>query len=86
MKFGPFSEILARPSDGRAPPYEVWRYTVGKPIWFIFADRGNQGNFILLKSNEFREPGSAGNWLEILTPEVADEIGRWLGVNLSNVP
>lgn len=86
VKFGPFSEILARPSDGRAPPYEVWRYTVGKPIWFIFADRGNQGNFILLKSNEFREPGSAGNWLEILTPEVADEIGRWLGVNLSNVP
>ena len=87
VKFGsPPSEILARPSDGRAPPYEVWRYTVGKPIWFIFADRGNQGNFILLKSNEFREPGSAANWLEILTPEVADEIGRWLGVNLSNVP
>ena len=87
VKFGsPPSEILARPSDGRAPPYEVWRYTTGKPVWFIFADRGNQGNFVLLKSNELKEPGSAPGWLDILTPEVADEVGRWLGVNLSNVP
>lgn len=87
VKFGsPPSEIMARSSDGRAPPYEVWRYTTGKPVWFIFADRGNQGNFVLLKSNEIKEPGSSPFWLDILTPEVADEVGRWLSVNLSNVP
>jgi GWxTD domain-containing protein len=85
IKFGPPDERLQKPSDGRAPPYEVWRYTKGKPVWFIFADRGNQNNFTLMKSNELKEPGLPG-YLEILTIEVADEIGRWLGVNLENVP
>ncbi|HQW65735.1 MAG TPA: GWxTD domain-containing protein [Gemmatimonadales bacterium] len=85
IKFGPPQEVLQRPSDGRAPPYEVWRYSSGKPVWFIFADRSNQGNFTLMKSNELKEPGIPG-YLEILTIEVADEVGRWLGVNLENVP
>ncbi len=85
IKFGPPDERLQKPSDGRAPNYEVWRYSKGKPVWFIFADRGNQGFFTLMKSNELKEPGLPG-YLEILTLEVADEIGRWLGVNLENVP
>jgi GWxTD domain-containing protein len=85
IKFGPPPEVLQRPSDGRAPPYEVWRYSAGKPVWFIFADRTNQGNYTLMKSNELKEPGMPG-YLEILTLEVADEVGRWLGVNLENVP
>ncbi len=85
VRFGAPSEVLQQPSSGRAPPYEVWRYTKGKPIWFIFADPSNQGNFFLMKSNELKEPGRPG-YLEILTIEVADEVGRWLGVNLENVP
>ncbi len=85
IKFGPPPEVLQRPSDGRAPPYEVWRYSAGKPVWFIFADRTNQGNYTLMKSNELKEPGMPG-YLEILTLEVADDVGRWLGVNLENVP
>ncbi len=85
VRFGSPNEVLQRPSDGRAPPYEVWRYTNAKPLWFIFVDRGNMGNFVLLKSNELTELGIPG-FLQVLTLEVADEVGRWLGVNLETVP
>ena len=67
-RFGRPDEVTDRPSSDRAPPYVLWRYTQGRPRFFIFADRTRYGIYSLIKSNDLQEPGR-GDWAEILTPE-----------------
>ena len=69
-----------RQQEGRAPSYEVWRYTRGKLRYYIFADRSGIGNYVLMKSNDLKDPGLAG-WIEIMTPEAVRDLGQYLGLN-----
>ncbi|MEP7325204.1 MAG: GWxTD domain-containing protein, partial [Gemmatimonadota bacterium] len=60
-------EVLDKLREGRAPTYLVWRYTRGRPEWFIFADRSGLGAYKLMHSNNRMEPG-APDWTDILGP------------------
>lgn len=80
-KFGTPTDSLDRPIDGKAPPYLVWKYTRGKPRWFIFTDRSNNGNYTLLTTNENTELRAPENIVvETLTPEVCKDVAIWLGL------
>ncbi len=79
VKYGRPDERNPFPAGQRAPAFEIWRYTQGRPRFFIFADQNNFGNFRLVKTNALEET-SAANWCEILTPLVVrDEIEPLLG-------
>jgi len=80
-KYGPYDEFLDRVSVGKAPPYQVWRYTKGKDRYFIFVDRNNLGEFQLIYSNDLTEV-SRPDWQDILTADGTTDVSRWLGVNL----
>ena len=79
-KYGAPDDSLVNPMSGRGIRYLVWRMAKGKSRWFIFGDRANNGNYILLRSNEPSEPGTPG-WLELVTPEASFDIAVWLGLD-----
>jgi GWxTD domain-containing protein len=83
VRNGPPEETLQRPFEGRAVPYEVWRYRRGKDRYYVFADRsGGLGIYQLIYSNDVRETGLP-NWQEILHKEEAVvDIERFLGIDL----
>lgn len=80
-KYGPYDEFLDRVSVGKAPPYQVWRYTRGKDRYFIFVDRNNLGEFQMIYTNDLTEV-SRPDWQDILTTDGTIDVSRWLGVNL----
>ncbi len=82
-KYGPYDEFLDRVAAGRAPTYQVWRYTKQKDRYFIFVDKNNLGGFQLIYTNELTE-SSRQDWQDILTPDGVIDVGRWLGVNFFN--
>ena len=73
-------EVVEGVREGRAPSYLVWRYTRGRPEWFIFADRSGLGAYKLLHSNNRMEPGTP-DWTDILGPDAVRNIGLFLGVD-----
>jgi GWxTD domain-containing protein len=79
-KYGAPDDSLVNPMSGRGIRYLVWRMAKGKSRWFIFGDRANNGNYVLLRSNETSEPGTPG-WLELVTPEASMDIATWLGLD-----
>jgi GWxTD domain-containing protein len=79
-KFGVPDDSLVNPMSGRGIRYLVWRMARGKSRWFIFGDRSNNGNYLLMRSNETSEPGVPG-WLELITPEASMDIATWLGLD-----
>jgi len=73
--------VLRKQNEGRAPPYEVWRYTSGKGSYYIFADRTGFGAYQLIFSNDLREPGIP-SWSEVIGRKAVDDAGQFLGVDL----
>jgi GWxTD domain-containing protein len=67
--------------EGRAPPYEIWRYSSGKGAYYIFADRTGFGAFQLIYSNDLREPGIPG-WSEVVGRRAVADAGEYLGIDL----
>lgn len=70
--------------QGRAPAYQIWRYTRGKLRYYLFADRTGIGNYSLMTSNDIKELTTPG-WIEIMTPEAVRDIGQYLGLNLFEI-
>jgi GWxTD domain-containing protein len=81
IKYGTPDQVLRRQQEGRAPPYEVWSYSKGKGLYYIFADRSGFGAYTLLHSNDLKEPGLPG-WGEVLGGAALADAGRFLGVDL----
>lgn len=79
-KYGPYDELLERIAAGRAPTYQVWRYTKQKDRYFIFIDKTNMGAFQMIYTNDLTE-SSKPDWREQLTAEGVRDVGRWLGVD-----
>lgn len=77
-KNGAPDDRLRRVQGGGAPPYEVWRYTRGRPRFFIFADRTGIGGYNLIHTNDLQENGIP-SWQEVLTPDAVRDIGQFLG-------
>ena len=80
-KYGVPDEVLRRSQQGKAPPYEAWRYSTGKGRYFIFADRSGFGAYNLIATNELQEPGIP-HWQSIVGLDAVQDIGRFLGVDL----
>lgn len=81
IRNGPPDDVLRRPSEAKAPPYEVWRYTRGKQRWYIFADLSNGfGSYRIMNSDDLREPRRA-DWRDIMTEEAVRDAGRFLNVD-----
>ena len=75
------NDALRRYQEGRAPPYEVWSYNIGKGLFYIFADRTGVGNYTLIHSNDLKEAGLPG-WGDILGLPAVSDAGRFLGKDL----
>jgi hypothetical protein len=65
---------------GQAPPYDVWRYTRGRPRYYVFADRTGIGAYNLIQTNDLQETGIP-TWREILTEDAVRDVGLFLGVD-----
>jgi GWxTD domain-containing protein len=83
-RYGAPDDVLRRQNEGRAPPYEVWRYSKGKGSYYIFADRTGFGAYQLLYSNDIREPG-VPSWASLIGRKAVDDAGEFLGVDLFSV-
>jgi GWxTD domain-containing protein len=77
----PLDMLDRRVASGKSPPYMVWRYVTGKPLYYIFADRTGFGEYRLLASNDLAEPSQPG-FREILGAEALQDISRFLGIDL----
>lgn len=82
IKYGEPSDVLdRRTSLGQAPPYQVWRYTRGKEIYYIFADRSGFGAYQLIATNDVKEPSRA-DYADMLGAQALQDVSRWLGIDL----
>jgi GWxTD domain-containing protein len=81
-RYGAPDDVLRRQNEGRAPPYEVWRYSSGKGAYYIFADRTGFGAYQLIYSNDLREPGIPA-WSTVIGNKAVDDAGEFLGVDLT---
>lgn len=82
IKYGAPTDVLdRRTSLGQAPPYQVWRFTRGKELYFIFADRSGFGNYQLIATNDLKENGLA-DYAQLLGGSALQDISRWLGIDL----
>ncbi|HZB28428.1 MAG TPA: GWxTD domain-containing protein [Gemmatimonadales bacterium] len=84
VKNGQPDDVLRRQQEGRAPPYEVWRYTKGKGYYYIFADRSGFGGYDLIHTNDLKEPTPPG-WVEVLGGPAVEDVGRFLGLDFTTM-
>src|SRR6185503_1897436 len=70
IRYGEPDEKLSRPQAGMTRPYEVWKYTRARPRKFVFLDETGFGHYVLLYSDERREP-SRPDWQSVLGFEAA---------------
>lgn len=76
VTYGEPDEVLRRPQSGATNPYEAWKFTRGRLRKFVFYDETGIGNYVLIWTNEQREP-SRPNWAELLGPEGVQDIERF---------
>jgi GWxTD domain-containing protein len=76
-------EVLRRQQEGRAPPYEVWRYAKGRGDYYIFVDRSGFGAYTLVHSSDMKEATLPG-WGDLLGGPAVADAGRFLGVDLGS--
>lgn len=79
-RYGAPDDILRRVPTGQAPPYEVWRYTRGRPKFYIFADRTGIGGYNLIHTNDLQETGIP-TWRDIITEDAVRDVGQFLGID-----
>ena len=76
IKYGPPDEVLNRPQAGNTRPYEVWKFSRGRALKYVFLDQTLFGNYVLIWTSDRREP-SRPNWQELLGPEAVIEVERF---------
>ena len=79
-KHGRPDDIFRRQQQGYAPPYEVWRYSKGKGLYYIFADRSGIDAFKLMSTNDVKEVGDP-NWQKILGIPALEDIAEYLNLD-----
>jgi len=75
IRYGKPDETLQRPQSVTRP-YEVWKYTRGRPRKFVFLDQTGLGHYVLIFTDERREP-SLQNWEQLLGPEGVVDVQRF---------
>jgi GWxTD domain-containing protein len=75
IRYGEPDEVLRRPQSVTVP-YEVWKYTTGRPRKFVFVDETGLGHYVLVYTDERREP-SRLDWDKLLGPEAVLDVQRF---------
>ena len=76
IRYGPPDEILDRPEAASTNPYEVWKYTRGRLRKYAFQDQTKFGNYVLIWTDDIREP-SRPNWQDLLGREGVEDVRRF---------
>jgi len=76
IKYGPPQEVMQRPQAGNTLPYEVWKYSSGRLLKYVFMDLTQFGNYALIWTDDRREP-SRPNWQSMLGPEGVQDVQRF---------
>ena len=82
LRHGRPDEVLRRPV-ATPRPYEVWKYTRGRPYYYVFFDRNGLGDYALIGTNDRREPGLQ-EWERYLGPDGAEDVRQFLGLQAFN--
>jgi GWxTD domain-containing protein len=78
-RYGAPDDHLSRQQEGKAPRYEIWRYTRDRGRYYIFADRTGFGDFKLIATNNNHEVGLV-NWQDMLGLDAVEDVERFLGI------
>mgnify|MGYP001767082835 CR=1 FL=1 len=78
LRHGRPDETLRRPVASPRP-YEVWKYTQSRPYWYVFYDRNGLGDYVLIGTNDRREPGLQ-EWTRYLGTDGSDDVREFLGL------
>ena len=82
LKYGAAPEVLDRRTPGgTGAPYQVWHYTAGKELFYIFVDRSGLGTYQLVASND-PQTSNLPDFRDRLSREALQDISRWLGIDL----
>lgn len=77
LEYGPPDIVLSRRGPGVTPPFEVWKYSRGKVRHkYCFVDLTRFGNYVLIFSNDPREP-SRPDWETLLGGDAYEDAVRF---------
>ena len=82
LRRGAPDDVLRRPVASPRP-YEVWKYSRGRPYWYVFYDRDGLGDYALIGTNDRQEPGLQ-EWQRYLGPDGAEDVRQFLGLQAFN--
>jgi GWxTD domain-containing protein len=74
--YGAPDEMLQRPQSGASYPWEMWKYTKSRVLYYLFLDRTRLGNYALIYSTDRRET-TLPNWQEFLNDDAKREIANF---------
>ena len=78
LKYGRWDDIFQRPMASPRP-YEVWKYTQGRGRYYVFLDQSGFGHYVLVGTNDRREPGLQ-SWQQSLGGENYSDVAHFLGL------
>lgn len=81
---GRWDEILKRPMASPSP-YEVWKYTRGRPRYYVFLDRSGLGSYQLIATNDRHETGLQ-DWQNTMGMQSYNDVARFLGLSSEEEP
>ena len=76
VKYGPPSDVMSRPQAATTLPYEVWKYSQGRSLKYVFMDMTQFGNYTLIWTDDRREP-SRPDWESLLGPAALQDVERF---------
>ena len=76
IRYGEPDEVLHRPQPGSTDPYEVWKYSTGRALKFVFMDLTRFGNYSLIYTND-RHETSRPDWESLLGTEALADVTQF---------
>ena len=74
--YGPPDDLLRRPQSGTSYPWEMWKYTKSRVLYYLFLDRTRLGNYSLVYSTDRRET-TLPNWQDYFNDDAKREIANF---------
>jgi GWxTD domain-containing protein len=76
LNHGPPEETLDEAGSGRTNPYEIWKYSRGRALKYIFMDRSRFGHYELVFTNDRNEQGRA-DWESLFEGQELERVNRF---------
>ena len=80
LLYGQPDEILEKRAASPRP-YEAWRYTRDRNRWYVFQDQTGVGHYVLIGTNDRREPSRQG-WQRLLGADGTRDVYQFLNLDL----